>query len=111
MSWDEAKECLTKEPIGVSHEYRDPPRIDDTIGELHTWASFREPEPRTSKPHWPEPPFPAPAPKRASPSRPATPTAVAPFQSRDRVGRNDPCPCGSGKKFKRCCGGRRGTAN
>jgi hypothetical protein len=21
-----------------------------------------------------------------------------------RVGRNDPCPCGSGKKFKRCCG-------
>lgn len=21
------------------------------------------------------------------------------------VGRNDPCPCGSGKKFKRCCGG------
>lgn len=20
------------------------------------------------------------------------------------VGRNDPCPCGSGKKFKRCCG-------
>ncbi|MBN2579118.1 MAG: SEC-C domain-containing protein [Pirellulales bacterium] len=23
-----------------------------------------------------------------------------------RVGRNDPCPCGSGKKFKRCCGAR-----
>jgi SEC-C motif-containing protein len=21
-----------------------------------------------------------------------------------RVGRNDPCPCGSGKKYKRCCG-------
>ena len=21
-----------------------------------------------------------------------------------RVGRNDPCPCGAGKKFKRCCG-------
>src|SRR5258706_244770 len=20
------------------------------------------------------------------------------------VGRNDPCPCGSGKKYKRCCG-------
>ena len=19
------------------------------------------------------------------------------------VGRNDPCPCGSGKKFKKCC--------
>ena len=24
-----------------------------------------------------------------------------------RVGRNDPCPCGSGKKHKRCCGRRR----
>lgn len=22
-----------------------------------------------------------------------------------KVGRNDPCPCGSGKKFKKCCGG------
>lgn len=22
----------------------------------------------------------------------------------ERVGRNDPCPCASGKKFKRCCG-------
>ena len=21
-----------------------------------------------------------------------------------KIGRNDPCPCGSGKKFKRCCG-------
>ena len=21
-----------------------------------------------------------------------------------KVGRNDPCPCGSGKKYKRCCG-------
>jgi preprotein translocase subunit SecA len=20
------------------------------------------------------------------------------------IGRNDPCPCGSGKKFKKCCG-------
>ncbi|MDD3469909.1 MAG: SEC-C metal-binding domain-containing protein [Thermoguttaceae bacterium] len=24
-----------------------------------------------------------------------------------RVGRNDPCPCGSGKKFKKCCGQNR----
>jgi SEC-C motif domain protein len=21
-----------------------------------------------------------------------------------KTGRNDPCPCGSGKKFKKCCG-------
>ena len=24
--------------------------------------------------------------------------------SAEKVGRNDPCPCGSGKKFKKCCG-------
>jgi len=23
---------------------------------------------------------------------------------RTKVGRNDPCPCGSGKKYKKCCG-------
>lgn len=23
-----------------------------------------------------------------------------------KVGRNDPCPCGSGKKFKNCCLGK-----
>jgi preprotein translocase subunit SecA len=22
----------------------------------------------------------------------------------DKVGRNDPCPCGSGQKYKKCCG-------
>jgi hypothetical protein len=28
-----------------------------------------------------------------------------PFPSTNsRIGRNDPCPCGSGKKYKRCCG-------
>jgi len=25
--------------------------------------------------------------------------------TRKKIGRNEPCPCGSGKKFKRCCGG------
>lgn len=28
-----------------------------------------------------------------------TPETAAP-----KVGRNEPCPCGSGKKFKKCCG-------
>lgn len=26
-----------------------------------------------------------------------------PYQRPEKTGRNDPCPCGSGKKFKRCC--------
>jgi uncharacterized protein len=28
-----------------------------------------------------------------------------PRRSVSKIGRNDPCPCGSGKKYKRCCGG------
>ncbi len=27
----------------------------------------------------------------------------APIKSQAKVGRNDPCPCGSGKKHKQCC--------
>ena len=27
-----------------------------------------------------------------------------PLRTGPKVGRNDPCPCGSGKKFKQCCG-------
>jgi hypothetical protein len=23
--------------------------------------------------------------------------------ARKKIGRNDPCPCGSGKKYKKCC--------
>ena len=28
-----------------------------------------------------------------------------PYRAAPKVGRNEPCPCGSGKKFKKCCGG------
>ncbi len=28
----------------------------------------------------------------------------SPIQKEAQVGRNDPCPCGSGKKYKKCCG-------
>jgi hypothetical protein len=60
--------------------------------------------------------------QRSEEQRPVSPkTAAAPHQEDEfypapkqvpfqrtqaRVGRNDPCPCGSGKKFKKCCGGR-----
>lgn len=33
------------------------------------------------------------------PPQPATVRRASP-----RVGRNDPCPCGSGRKYKKCCG-------
>lgn len=34
----------------------------------------------------------------------AEPQKNQPAKAAPRVGRNDPCPCGSGKKYKRCCG-------
>ncbi|HPR90006.1 MAG TPA: SEC-C metal-binding domain-containing protein, partial [Synergistaceae bacterium] len=27
-----------------------------------------------------------------------------PVKKGPKTGRNDPCPCGSGKKYKHCCG-------
>ena len=31
------------------------------------------------------------------------PAPVTPITRKDRVSRNDPCPCGSGRKYKKCC--------
>ncbi|MFA5689285.1 MAG: preprotein translocase subunit SecA [Kiritimatiellales bacterium] len=47
---------------------------------------------------------------RAAPGHNAPPGAGAPpvpqpiRRADKQVGRNDPCPCGSGKKYKKCCG-------
>jgi len=43
---------------------------------------------------------------RAKPPLPPKPHLSLPRQPerKTRVGRNDSCPCGSGKKFKKCCG-------
>ncbi len=35
---------------------------------------------------------------------PADETPAPPAAPPVKAGRNDPCPCGSGKKFKKCCG-------
>jgi len=36
---------------------------------------------------------------------PGSAIPVEPYRASPKVGRNEPCPCGSGKKFKKCCGG------
>jgi uncharacterized protein YecA (UPF0149 family) len=55
--------------------------IDDAEKEMSWWACFEENKHRKVKLGW------------------DTPIRKAP-----KVGRNEPCPCGSGKKFKKCCG-------
>lgn len=34
------------------------------------------------------------------------PAGKEPLRSKETVGRNDACPCGSGKKYKKCCGAK-----
>jgi hypothetical protein len=67
--------------------------INDVIAELEWWACFKEPRPA------PPPPQPAPPPQK-------TTYHPAPSGKKKKVGRNAPCPCGSGRKFKHCCGKR-----
>jgi len=50
----------------------------------------------------------APGPQQAPPPGAGLPpgmdTPPAPRRETPKVGRNDPCPCGSGRKYKKCCG-------
>ena len=48
---------------------------------------------------------PAPSPSRRGPPGPAATTSIRQVKREEpKVGRNDPCPCGSGKKYKKCHG-------
>ncbi len=73
--------------------------IKDTVAFLHTWAGFATRESRpslmpsgTASPFFPSPPLPA-----------TSRSASQAENSQPKIGRNAPCPCGSGKKFKKCC--------
>lgn len=44
------------------------------------------------------------APQREQVARPDAPNAGSIRTAKKRPGDNDPCPCGSGKKYKKCCG-------
>jgi preprotein translocase subunit SecA len=42
--------------------------------------------------------------RRLSTNRDEAPHVARPVRAEAKVGRNDPCPCGSGRKYKKCCG-------
>jgi uncharacterized protein DUF1186/SEC-C motif-containing protein len=76
-------------------------QITDAIGEMEHWVCFHLEDSRPKRP--PEiqvaaPPAPLPPPATASYETPK------PLIREPKIGRNDPCPCGSGKKYKKCCG-------
>lgn len=105
VQFEDIERCLAEGPAGVQREQQrlGPPTLDDTLAELRHWAAFAEPPkpppaaPAAPRPAWPARPRPPQDRERSESS--GTLRAVLP-----RVGRNDPCPCGSGKKFKKCCG-------
>ena len=71
--------------------------LEDAIGELSGWYAFSDAAKRDQD-RW------ATSPEDAGLALADTPLPfVDPFKD---VGRNDPCPCGSGKKYKKCCLGR-----
>ena len=51
----------------------------------------------------PRPPVPRPPAPRPPALLPARPILAPPPASKQKIGRNERCPCGSGKKFKQCC--------
>jgi hypothetical protein len=67
------------------------PPITDTVGEFSRWASFREKEAAVESS------------LSKALSEPPTRKSM-PYVAPPKVRRNEPCPCGSGKKFKKCCG-------
>jgi hypothetical protein len=66
----------------------------DTVEELSRWAGFRE------KDHEEE--WPLDEARKARPDR--NRKSVPGHPARSKIGRNERCPCGSGKKYKMCCG-------
>ena len=51
-----------------------------------------------------QPQAPPPGARQAPPMPPMPPQQQRPVRAAPKVGRNQPCPCGSGKKFKNCHG-------
>jgi hypothetical protein len=70
--------------------------VEDTVREMQWWACFRDDGPTQAQ---------SAAPAVIS-DLSSTPNVASPQIKRDKpkTGRNEPCPCGSGKKFKKCCG-------
>ena len=94
------EESIADGEAGVRKQLERCPKtgIADVIEELQSWASFEEKPARQQSPALP------PAPHYAAPPEPAEPVTTPVLSRGPRIGRNDPCPCGSGKKFKKCCG-------
>ena len=100
ITFGEIKEQLGKSKQIVLDELHDDPNlklIDDTISELENWACFDQ----TKNQNVTVLPL---AENTNSKQISINNVNQEPYRVEYKVGRNEPCPCGSGKKYKRCCG-------
>jgi len=91
-SWLTFKDFEQDLQYSVDHPMAEPLSADgdhtlfgDTVAELSGWHGFQPKPPRNETLDWVD--------SLGTPHR----------DTSRKVGRNDPCPCGSGKKFKKCC--------
>lgn len=82
----------------VQYLFRLQPTLSDVAAEASAEAEAPSGDGRTP-PKIPKQPV-RPAPKQSLKPSPAPAVAV----KAGKIGRNEPCPCGSGKKYKKCCG-------
>jgi preprotein translocase subunit SecA len=95
--------------IQVSAE---PPRAEPPMAQrrpLPAPAPTSAPSPATAPTSGADDLFMGPPPRAAAPSPPSVTSSLGPVGRQvaatvPEVGRNDPCPCGSGKKYKKCHG-------
>jgi uncharacterized protein len=94
LGFDHFEEDLRR---GIEHpgeprlpDDRDSTLFGDTVDELSGWYCFTE-QYREDQERWR---------RQAEADSRRSQHLQNPFKD---VGRNDPCPCGSGKKFKKCC--------
>lgn len=104
ISFDEIKEQLDKSKEEVLDELHNDPNyqlIQDTICELEWWACFDENENENENNRIMD----LPLLKKSYLEQTSTrKLQTEPYRAEHKVGRNDPCPCGSGEKYKKCCG-------
>lgn len=93
--------------LGVAPAPAATPTAATVIAELPPPATLGATEPQQPSPrrsHVRERPLTSQAPVFATVGVDRDQPRPEPHLSPGKVGRNSPCPCGSGKKFKRCCG-------
>ena len=98
VDMEDVERSIAEGEKGIQKELERCPEtgITDALEELQSWAAFSE-EPTEQK-------IPSPHFSLIGEEDDLVPEAIP--SRGERTGRNEPCICGSGKKYKKCCGSR-----